>query len=337
MKLLILAVALVTMVSAASTSLEDLEFHTWKMKFGKIYRSAEEEAQRKLTWLSNRKYVMAHNILADKGIKSYRLGLNHFADMDNQDYREMFVKGCLSFPESMKSHDEVTVVDQAASPVPNSVDWRTKGYVTPVKDQGQCGSCWAFSATGALEGQMFRKTGKLVSLSEQQLVDCSRPYGNKGCRGGLMSWAFKYIKANGGLDTAHSYPYEGRDFRCRFNSSAVGATCRGFVNVASGNEKALQRAVGTVGPVSVAIDVSRRSFQFYKSGVYNEPRCSSTKLGHAVLVVGYGTSGWRRWKRDYWLVKNSWGIYWGDRGYIKMSRNNNNQCGIASVAVYPRI
>ncbi|XP_060790735.1 procathepsin L-like isoform X2 [Neoarius graeffei] len=334
MKVLLVVTALVALASAASVSLEDLEFRAWKLKFGKIYMSVEEESQRKNTWLENRKLVLVHNILSDQGIKSYRLGMNYFADMTNQEYRQFVFKGCLGSFNRAKRHSASTFLRQAGGAVmPDTVDWREKGYVTPVKNQQQCGSCWAFSATGALEGQVFKKTAKLVSLSEQQLVDCSQSFGNEGCDGGWMNWAFEYVKENGGLDTEDSYPYEAEDMPCRYNPATVGANCTGYKDIKSGDEKALQEAVATIGPISVAIDASQVSFMLYDSGVYYEPYCSSTELDHGVLAVGYGTDD----GQDYWLVKNSWGLDWGDQGYIKMSRNKNNQCGIATNASYPLV
>ncbi|XP_053365294.1 procathepsin L-like [Clarias gariepinus] len=334
MKVLIVITAFVALASAASLSLEDLEFHSWKLKFGKIYKSVGEESQRKMTWLENRKLVLVHNMLADQGIKSYRLGMTYFADMSNQEYRQSVFKGCLGSFNRTKRHSAITFLRQAGGAVlPATMDWREKGYVTDVKDQKACGSCWAFSATGSLEGQTFRKTGKLVSLSEQQLVDCSNDYGNFGCGGGLMDQAFEYIKDNKGIDTEESYPYEAMDGQCRFKPDTVGATCTGYVDINSEDEDALQEAVATIGPISVAIDAGHESFQFYESGIYNEPECSSLDLDHGVLAVGYGTDN----GKDYWLVKNSWGLDWGDEGYIKMSRNKKNQCGIATAASYPLV
>ena len=148
-----------------------------------------------------------------------------------------------------------------------------------------------------------------------------------------MDYAFQYIKDNGGIDTENSYPYHAEDERCHFNPNKVGATDKGFVDIEEGNENALKKAVATVGPVSVAIDASHESFQFYNEGVYHDDDCSSENLDHGVLVVGYGTED----GKDFWLVKNSWGTAWGQEGYIKMERNANNACGIASSASYPLV
>uniref|UniRef100_A0A668VP29 Cathepsin L.1 n=1 Tax=Oreochromis aureus TaxID=47969 RepID=A0A668VP29_OREAU len=298
----------------------------------KSYDSESDEAHRKQVWLNNRKFVLMHNILADQGLKSYRLGMTHFADMDNEEYKQLVSQGCLhTFNASLPQRGSAFLGLPEGHDLPDTVDWRDKGYVTEVKDQKQCGSCWAFSTTGVLEGQHFRKTGKLVSLSEQQLMDCSHSFGNNGCNGGSVKRALQYIQANGGIDTETSYPYKAK--RCRYKPDGIGAKCNGYVHVKPSNEETLKKAVATIGPISVGIDASRHSFQFYQSGVYDDPDCSKTVLDHGALAVGYGTEN----GHDYWLIKNSWGLRWGDKGYIKMSRNKSNQCGIASQASYPLV
>jgi cathepsin L len=304
----------------------------FKIEHGREYGAAEEPARKKI-FVENVKKIEMHNYLHSKGLKSFTLGINQFADMDNAEFAKL-MNGYHGHVKRNIRNATTYLSPNIEITLPDSVDWRTKGYVTPVKDQGHCGSCWAFSSTGALEGQHFRKTGTLVSLSEQNLVDCSEKFGNHGCEGGLMDNAFKYIKANGGIDTEVSYPYEAKDDTCRYNPDTSGATDSGFVDVPEGDESKLQEALATVGPVSVAIDASHSSFQLYKSGVYDEPDCSPENLDHGVLAVGYGTQD----GHDYWLVKNSWGsTKWGEKGYIKMSRNKSNQCGIASAASYPLV
>lgn len=215
--------------------------------------------------------------------------------------------------------------------LPDSIDWRSKGAVTPVKDQNHCGCCWAFSATGAIEGHNFLKTGKLVSLSEQNLVDCAKNGGNDGCNGGYMNEAFTYVIQNKGIDSEESYPYEAKDNDCRFNEKTIGATLTDFVRLPSGNEEILKEVVATIGPVATAIDTSDEHYRSFKSGVFNIDKCSSERLTHGVLIVGYGTEE----GNDYWLVKNSYGKSWGLDGYIKMARNKQNHCGIATDASYP--
>ncbi|OXK63657.1 C1 family peptidase, partial [Escherichia coli] len=187
--------------------------------------------------------------------------------------------------------------------------------------------------TGSTEAAHFLSTKNLVSLSEQNLMDCSRTEGNNGCNGGLMDDAFKYIISNKGIDTEESYPYQASTtYDCRYKAANSGATIASYKDVTSGSETALATAANDR-PVSVAIDASHNSFQLYTSGVYYEPECSSSQLDHGVLVVGYGTDG----SSDYWIVKNSWGTSWGQAGYIWMSRNRNNNCGIATMASYPTV
>jgi len=309
------------------------EWQLFKLKTGKAFNDLTEERFRMKIFTENKHKIAMHNQLYVQGLVSYSLEMNEFGDLLNHEFRAMMNGYKISNKTTVQSNSS-TYLSPANVVLPDRVNWTADGYVTAVKNQGQCGSCWAFSTTGSLEGQHFRKTKKLISLSEQNLVDCSSKYGNEGCNGGLMDNAFQYIKDNGGLDNEKAYPYTGEQGECKFNSKYVGATVTGYVDLPSGDEKKLQEAVATVGPISVAIDAGHESFQFYSKGVYYEAHCSSTELDHGVLVVGYGadaTGG------DYWLVKNSWGDTWGDNGYIRMARNKNNQCGIASQASYPLV
>jgi len=256
-----------------------------------------------------------------------------FADMSPEEY--MRLNGYLRPHNSAlgRMNSSRFLPPMNVGSLPDAIDWRDQGYVTAVKDQGNCGSCWAFSVTGALEGQHKRATGVLVSLSEQNLLDCDDK--NYGCDGGLVDVSFRYIKENGGIDTEASYPYRARAQRaCHFNRSTVGATETGYVQLKRGDEEVLKMAVATQGPISVAIDASPRSFELYKSGVYNDAACSSDKMNHCVLLVGYGTDPIHG---DYWLVKNSWGMKWGEEGYIRMARDKGNMCGIANEAMYPLV
>lgn len=331
------AVLCILIVGTQAVSFFDLVQEQWgsfKITHKKQYESETEERFRMKIFMENSHKVAQHNKLYALGKVSFKLGINKYADMLHHEFVQT-VNGFNRTKNSLRSseyNDAITFIAPANVKLPESVDWREKGAVTDVKDQGHCGSCWSFSTTGALEAQHFRKTGKLVSLSEQNLIDCSTKYGNNGCNGGLMDNAFRYIKENGGIDTEQSYPYKAEDEKCHYKESSIGATDRGFVDIDSGSEEQLQAAVATIGPVSVAIDASHETFQLYSEGVYYDAECSSTELDHGVLVAGYGTDDDGQ---DYWLVKNSWGPSWGQGGYIKMARNRNNTCGIATQASYP--
>jgi cathepsin L len=310
--------------------IQDGSWMLWKMTHKKSYESFGAEHVRYAVWKDNMAYISEFNA---RGTESYTLGMNEFGDLTNTEFKRMY--NGMKMKEGEKREGALFMTPMNVK-IPDEVDWRDKGYVTPVKNQGQCGSCWAFSTTGSLEGQMFKKTGKLPNLSEQQLVDCVSKFGNQGCNGGLMDQAFKYIKANEGIDTEKSYPYEGRNGKCRFNNATIGGEVHGYTDVKSGSEDDLTNAIATVGPISVAIDASHMSFQFYRSGVYKPWFCGNkmSSLDHGVLAVGYGKySG----KTPYYWVKNSWGATWGIKGFIRMVRNDNNKCGIATAASYPLV
>lgn len=274
-------------------------------------------------FLKNQQLVKEHNERFDRGEETFTVAINKFSDR----LPEELPKG-LSSKMSFKPSLATPFQRDPNFVLPDTVDWRHKGAVTAVKDQGLfCGSCWAFSTTGAIEAHQFIKTGKLVPLSEQNLVDCVLD--NMACEGGFMSIAYEYIVQNKGIDREDSYPYIADDQDCQFNGTTVGASIKSYVNVTPGDEQALAEAVAKYGPVSVGISVSSK-FQNYREGVMNDLICTHA-LNHAVLIVGYGMEN----GTDYWLVKNSWGESWGDKGYIKMSRNKGSQCGIADLGSYP--
>ncbi|XP_025901771.1 cathepsin S isoform X3 [Nothoprocta perdicaria] len=306
----------------------DRHWQLWKKIHGKEYRN-QEEGKRRATWESNLRLVTLHNLESSLGLHSYELAMNHLADMSSEEVAALLSGLEAPTPQNRSSSWRPWVGGRA----PAAMDWREKDCVTPVKNQGACGACWAFSAVGALEAQVKLRTGELMSLSAQNLVDCSMPYGNKGCAGGFMTRAFQYIIDNKGIDSDASYPYTARqNGTCQYNVSTRAATCSKYVELPYADEAALKDAVANIGPVSVAIDATQPTFFLYRSGVYDDPRCTQ-EVNHGVVVIGYGTLN----GKDYWLVKNSWGVHFGDKGYIRMARNHGNHCGIASYGSYPLI
>jgi cathepsin L len=301
------------------------QFNHWALNYNKTNSWSDGHNITKTfkNWLDNRDLVNKHN----NGNHGFELELNQFAD---KHWTEWVVRKDLNY-ELAKREFPAPTEKKALLGVPKSVDWRDKGVVTPIKNQQQCGSCWTFSATGSMEGQHAIKTGKLVALSESQIVDCDVNGSDQGCSGGLMDGAFKYVIDAGGIESEKEYPYAPEDDPCKFNHSKVVAKFSGFKDV-EGGETGLKEAVAAVGPISVGIDASSPKFQFYKKGVFYDPDCSSTMLDHGVLVVGYGTT---TNGTDYWIVKNSWGESWGDKGYIYMARNRENNCGIATQPSHP--
>ncbi|XP_055308914.1 procathepsin L-like [Sitodiplosis mosellana] len=241
----------------------------------------------------------------------------------------------LSLNKSLND-DEIlasTFTESANIDLPESVDWRDKGDVTRVRDQGSCGSCYSFAVVGAIEIHYSIKTGHLLSLSEQNVIDCSKSYGNNGCNGGDLDSAMNYIRDHG-IYTRKSYPYRGYDHHCMLRAKKSRVNVKGFMRIPSGNEIELQKALAFHGPVAVSIDSSHDTFRHYMDGIYHDHRCSSAteNLDHSVLLVGYGTD---EYDRDYYIAKNSYGDSWGDQGYFRISRNHNNHCGIATDALFP--
>nr|BAJ85145.1 predicted protein [Hordeum vulgare subsp. vulgare] len=325
------AAADMSIVSYGERSEEEVRrmYAEWMAEHGSTYNAIGEEERRFEAFRDNLRYIDQHNAAADAGVHSFRLGLNRFADLTNEEYRSTYL-GARTKPDRER---KLSARYQAADndELPESVDWRKKGAVGAVKDQGGCGSCWAFSAIAAVEGINQIVTGDMIPLSEQELVDCDTSY-NQGCNGGLMDYAFEFIINNGGIDSEEDYPYKERDNRCDANKkNAKVVTIDGYEDVPVNSEKSLQKAVANQ-PISVAIEAGGRAFQLYKSGIFTGT--CGTALDHGVAAVGYGTEN----GKDYWLVRNSWGSVWGEDGYIRMERNikaSSGKCGIAVEPSYP--
>ena len=324
---------IVSIFTTVSGSFFD-KFENWVDEFRIIFDNKAHFYNVLQKWIANDKYIDFIN----NDNRTYVLAHNQFSGMDDFDFIQYVIRNKYEFTgNSIVNDNKLTAYENVTLPL--SVDWVYAGAVTPVKDQGQCGSCWSFSTTGALEGIYFIHTGSLTSFSEQQLVDCDNfKNGGKdhGCNGGLMDNAFSWISKNGGLCTESEYPYvsgNGKTNTCQTSCSNVPQSkIQSFIDVDT-TDKALMTAISKQ-PIAVAIEADQKDFQLYHSGVFTG-KCG-TNLDHGVLVVGYGTE----LNTDYYLVKNSWGTTWGDKGYIKLGRgeqfnNGKGQCGILLEASYP--
>nr|CAD7443466.1 unnamed protein product [Timema bartmani] len=306
----------------------DQAFEKFKSNHSKTYDSDKEHTLRKEAFRQNLRFIHSKN----RANLGYTLGINHLADRTDLEIRalrgkqytaEKHYNGGLPFPYN---------TSEELDKLPPYIDWRLFGAVTPVKDQSVCGSCWSYGTTGAIEGAYFLKTGQLLRLSTQALIDCSWGYGNNGCDGGEDYRAYQWIIKHGGLPLEDEYGgYLGQDGYCHVNSVNLTAPIKGFVNVTSGDNNALKVAVAKAGPISVSIDASHKTFSFYSNGIYYEKDCGNKEqnLDHSVVLVGYGNIN----GEDYWLIKNSWSNYWGNDGYILMSPKDNN-CGVATAPTY---
>ncbi|XP_030228991.1 cathepsin L1 [Gadus morhua] len=308
------------------------DWNIWKMIHAISYDENQDDIERRVIWEYNSRLIEENNQEYFMGAKPFSMSMNKYGDLTKHEYHVL--QGAMINPHFAKRGKTTSprkLRQNALRLGVVGIDYRAMGYVTEVKDQGYCGSCWAFSTTGAIEAQVYKHTGQLVSLSEQNLVDCSRPYGTYGCGGAWMANAYDYVISNG-LQSTDTYPYTSVDTQpCFYESGLSVAHVRDYRFIPKGDEQALADAVSTIGPITVAIDADHSSFMFYSSGIYEEPACNSNNLSHAVLLVGFGSDG----GQDYWIIKNSWGSSWGEGGFMRMARDGSNTCGIASYALYP--
>jgi C1A family cysteine protease len=298
------------------------EFSNFQDRFRKHYSTLEELEQRFAIFRANFVEILIHN--ADL-TQNFTMGVNQFTDLTAEEFKSLYVSGLKT---EVGSYGCKTY-SSSASGAPSSVDWRNNGAVTSVKDQGQCGSCWSFSSTGAIEGAWAISKGQLVDLSEQELVDCATgiSYGSHGCNGGQMEGAFKFVIENGQCSLS-SYPYTAKDGSCKKCSPLAHITS---CSVVKPNDQISLKAAVAQQPVAVAISADTKIFQSYSGGVITSSSCY-TSLNHGVLAVGYGSEN----GQDYWLVKNSWGESWGLNGYVKIGRSEStNDAGVCGIGMDP--
>lgn len=304
----------------------DFAFNSWLHNQNKFYFTPAEKSFRKSVFAENYKLVEQMN-----RVYSFKSELNKFADLTEEE-RASFANG---FVPSQSSKDgqksEALFTEEEILEQQPSVDWRTKGAVTPVVSQGQCGDSPYWSATVGMEGMHFLSTGQLVPLSTQQITDCSTSFGNQGCNGGWMESSFKYLMAVGGQESAVDYPYAGKDGKCTFNKAKISAKIGGYQTVGSGDCKGMLEAL-TKQPVSTAINAN--PITFYKGGIFDLDTCSPNP-NHGIGVVGYGTEN----GKNFWIAKNTYGTGWGEAGYIRLSRDvladKGGICGICLYVSYP--
>nr|BAW35427.1 cysteine protease [Drosera adelae] len=295
----------------------------WMVQHRRTYKDNVEKERRFQIFQKNVNLIEAHN----KKNKSYSLSVNQFADLTDEEFEKMYASA--KVPESRHSNSQRTPFKyEGYTSVPASINWVTMGAVTPIRNQGTCGSCWAFAAIATVESLTWIKTGKSYDLSEQQIVDCDRYGKDRGCNGGYADGAYNWIINNRGVTTEASYPYVGyQQYYCYRAQSAV--TIKGYQFVPNNSERAMQQAVANQ-PIAVYVESKGYNFKYYSGGLFTG-QCG-TATDHVVAVVGYGTTtdGY-----PYWLIKNSWGTGWGENGYMRMLRNVNDPRGLCGIALYP--
>ncbi|KAL1140760.1 hypothetical protein AAG570_000690 [Ranatra chinensis] len=302
----------------------DPHWNEYKSNFQKAYNRLVESARRS-KWEENFERIRRHNEEAAGGKHNYTLKVNHLADMSRGEYLVRMTTLRHSRRRRLSGDDVVGAQALAATgKLPEEVDWRAKGFVTPSWNQRDCGACYAFSVVSSVEGQLWKKTGGLVRMSEQQVVDCSIETGNMGCDGGSLRNTLKYLEQKG-LMTSLDYPYLAKQGLCRYSKHKVAVNITKWAILPARDEETMKAAVATLGPIPVSINASPRTFQFYHKGVYDDPKCPDDAVNHAMLLVGY--------TKHAWILKNWWTDTWGDHGYMYI-RRGKNRCGISNYAAY---
>jgi C1A family cysteine protease len=328
MKLVLLACLLSIAVALPALKHEEYNFlfSKWAKQHSKSYATPQERSQRLAIFTANLDYIRAHQANPNR---TWELRMNKFGDLSNDEFVAQYT-GYTPIQRSLSRSKNEQTIDLPRRILDADVDWRSTGQVTPIKDQGQCGSCWAFSAVGSTEScyAVENNVKATVEASEQQLVDCGGAEGNQGCNGGLMDYAFQFIIDNNGICTEQGYPYTAQDGTCKKTCTKT-LTITAFKDVPANNAAQLVAAVQTR-PVSVAVDAGGSDWQFYSGGILNDAGCG-TSLDHGVLIVGHITSG----STPYWIVKNSWGTSWGNQGYIYIADDGKNDAGICGINMDP--
>jgi len=327
--LIFLSVASI-LVSSTRDATEYLQLWTqFKQTHNKIYLTTEEESNRHSIFISNVDRIDQLN--HDRNPRTY-YAINQFTDMTRPEIMAYFNHPDFKAHHDRNSADRMGIsadrLGISADSIPDAVDWREKGAVTPIGNQGQCGSSPYWSSIVSMEGAWAIAGHPLANLSVQQIIDCSSSLGNYGCGGGEMTYSFQYI-LNTGSETAEDYPYTGNDDSCHFNAQKIKAKFSSYKNIPEGDEAAFTEALAMV-PVAAAVNAADNGFEFYQSGIYDSPTCDQTGPCHGIGVVGYGSND----QGEYYILKNTWGTTWGIKGYMLLARNKGNMCSIASYGSY---
>ncbi|KAJ2940979.1 hypothetical protein O0L34_g13105 [Tuta absoluta] len=307
-------------------NIPDTHWHEYKSVYKKRYCTERHEKKAIAKWRENLERVAKHNKRYLNGAHSFSLHLNHLGDLAPTDYFKKILKLIETpfLPDPAEDHHKTAYVKNLRDKIPKEVDWRAKGFKPLREEQLKCGACYAFAVTHALQAQLYKKHGDWKELSPQQIVDCSYVDGNSGCDGGSLRAAMRYV-AREGLIPEVKYPYVGKKSLCHYNGLQVQAKPRRWAMLPPGDEKAMERALATIGPLAVGVNASPFTFQLYRSGIYDDPFCTPWTLNHAMLLVGYTPR--------YWILLNWWGKNWGEDGYMRI-RRGLNRCGVANMAAY---